>query len=217
MIKNSEWVMEELPPEHKDMIFFSPDCRENSFYSSKETSMFSILNDPSDSLHSILKALRDNNSLFFKKISKVSLSLKTFNLEKQKKVFRSEIEKAVNNYVLTKYNVRSKNNKSKNIDKLKILSEKINKNNTFIYNYDVIKSLNLFNNESLLIYYCPTQKDIKEKDHYKILDVLLKHYSKVIIHTYDNKLYKKYFKNWNKKKKPNQKNKFKIECIWKNF
>lgn len=210
MIKNSKWVIDEAPIDHKDMIFFSPDCRDYSFYFSKEVSCASILNDPSDSVFNILKVLRDSNNLFFKKINNLKLNNKTINAEKQKKIFKNDLEKAINNYILSK----SKKNK---MSELKALSDKMDKNNTFIYNYSLFDCLKLFNNENLFIYYSPGLKDIKEKNHYKILDLLIKHYSKIIIHTYDNKLYKKYFKDWNKKRKPNQKNKIKIECIWKNF
>jgi hypothetical protein len=212
MIKNSKWIIEEAPLEHKEMIFFSPDCRDISLYL-KEISTTVILNDPLNRFGSILRILRDNDDLFFKKIKSINLNSKTFTIEKQKKTFKSDIEKALNNYILSRYN---KNNK-KFIDELKDLSLNMNKNSTFIYNYNTIDSLKKFNSENLFIYYSPTIKDINQKDHSNILDVLFKHYSKIIIHAYDNKLYKKYFKDWNKKKKPNQKIKTKIECIWKNF
>jgi hypothetical protein len=209
MIKNSKWAIEEAPADHKNMIFFSPDCRDYGFYFLKEVSCASILNDPSDSICSTLKVLRDSNSLFFKKISKIKLNLKTINEEKKKKFFKNDLEKAVNNYVLSK---------NKNlVSEFKVLSERMEKNNTFIYNYSLLECLSLFNNENLFIYYSPALKDIKDKNHFKLLDILIKHYSKIIVHAYDNKLYKKYFKEWNRKRKPNQKNKVKIECIWKNF
>jgi len=227
MINNSEWVLEELPEQHKDMIFFAPDCKKCNFYFLKDCSKISILNDPTNNFYCILKNIRDND-LFFKKLSKINFNSKTFKKEKQKKHFKNELEESINRYILYKFSLRNnldiykknidcKNSITSGIKELKEISKKIQKNNTFIYNYSVYDSLKTFNNEDLIIYYSPTEKETEDPEHKKIIDIILKHHSKILIHCYENKNYKKFFKNWNKSKKPGQKNKNKIECVWKNF
>jgi hypothetical protein len=227
MTINYSWVTDELPPQHVDMIFFYPDCKRCNFYFLKENSKISILNDPSVNFYKILKGLRDNEQ-FLKKLSKLNFNLKTFKKEKQKKSFKSELEESINSYVLYKFssnnnlkdykkNADCKNSLCSDIKELSKISFKIEKNNTFIYKYSLIEALKLFNNEDIVIYYSPTIKEINSTDHKDVMNILLKQHSKVIIHSYENKIYKKFFKNWTKKRKPGQKNKNKIECIWKNF
>lgn len=227
MINNSNWVLEELPNNHQEMIFFAPDCNKCNFYFLKEPSFISILNDPSNLFNKVLKSLRDNEQ-FLKKISKLNFNLKTFKKEKQKKFFRSELDESINSYILYKFslnnnlkdykkNIDCKNSITSSISELKELSKKIQKENTFIFNYSIKDSLKLFNNEDLIIYYSPTYKETQDPKNKEVIEIILKHYSKVIIHSYDNKFYKKLLKNWNKKRKPGQKNKNKIECIWKNY
>ena len=198
-----------------------------NFYFLKENSKISILNDPSINFYKILKGLRDNEQ-FLKKLSKLNFNLKTFKKEKQKKSFKSELEESINSYVLYKFssnnnlkdykkNTDCKNSLCSDIKELSKISFKIEKNNTFIYKYSLIEALKLFNNEDIVIYYSPTIKEINSPDHKEVINILLKQHSRVIIHSYENKIYKKFFKNWTKKRKPGQKNKNKIECIWKNF
>jgi hypothetical protein len=227
MVNNFLWVSEELPTLHAQMVFFSPDCKKCNFYFFKEASQISILNDPSNNFYKILKSLRDNEQ-FLKKLSKLNFNLKTFKKEKQKKTFKSELEESINSYILYKFslnnnlkdykkNIDCKNSIMSSVKELSEISSKINKNNTFIYNYSLIEALKLFNNEDIVIYYSPTIKEISSPEHKDIINILLKQHSKVLIHSYDNKTYKKFLKNWTKKRKPGQKNKNKIECIWKNF
>lgn len=218
MIKDAHWVTEELPENHKEMIFFMPECNKSNFYFLKDESNITILNDPNSILYKVYKSIRDDK-LYTKKISKIKHNLKTFNQAKQKKTFKSEIDEAINIYTLYKLSKKNEGkiyekNKKNSID-LKDLS-RINKN-TFIFNHSLKESLKIFNNEDILMYYTPDLRDIKSPEHVEIINILLKHYSKVIINSYENPVYKKYFKNWNKKKKPNQKNKLKVECVWKNF
>lgn len=225
MTNNTQWLIDEFPEEHEKMIFFSPDCKKCSFYFSKNLAKISILNEPEIKYYKILKSIRDNN--FVKKILSLDLNLKTFKKEKQKNKFKNDLEEAINFYVLYKL---SKNNNLKDYkknsenkgsifaepDELKELSKKIDQN-TFIYNYSIIECLKLFNNEDIFLYYSPALKEIEKKEHTQVIDILLKQHSKILIHAYDNKIYRKYFKNWKRKKRPDIKNKIKLEYIWKNF
>lgn len=226
MIKNAYWVIEELPNNHQEMIFFIPEFNKSNFYFLKDSSNINILNDTSQSLHKILKAFRDDKN-YIKKLLKIKYNSKTFKEAKLKHKFKSENEEAINEYILYRLsknhegkiyqkNSLNKNSISCDIKELSNISSKLNKK-TFIFNYSLKEVLKLFNNEDLIIYYSPTPKDVKSPEHLEIINILLKHYSKIIINTYDNPIYKKYFKNWIKKKKPGQNNKVKIECIWKNF
>jgi len=227
MINNSLWVMDELPAQHANMVFFTPDCKKCNFYFLKEASYISILNDPSNSFYKILKSLRDNDQ-FLKKLSKLNFNLKTFKKEKQKKSFKSELEESINTYILYKFSLNNnlkdykkntdcKSSITSSIKELSQICSKMDKKSTFIYNYPLLDALKLFNNEDIVIYYSPTIKEINSPEHKDVINVLLKQHSKILIHSYENKIYKKLLKNWTKKRKPGQKNKNKIECVWKNF
>lgn len=219
MSKDLHWITQELPENYKEMIFFSLDISKYNLLFCKEQSNLNIINDPNTVTYKILKAIRDDSS-YLKKISKIKYNLKTFKEAKSKNSFKSDTEEAINNYILYRLSKKHEGKVYQKFNKLNQdliqLSEKIDKN-TFIFNYSIKECLKLFNNEDVIIYYSPDLKQIKKPEHLEIINILLKQYSKVIINTYDNPIYKKHFKNWIKKKRPGQANKIKIECVWKNF
>ena len=149
-MKDNDWILAELPENHKELIFFSPELNKHNLFFLKESSHINIINDPNDSIYKILKAIRDDNS-YIKKLLKIKYNSKTFKEAKLKNKFKSDLEEAINKYVVYKLSKKNegklyqKNTKNYgpitcDLNSLSELAVKINKN-TFLFNQTIKASL----------------------------------------------------------------------------
>lgn len=238
--KNKPDVVSEFPENHEELVYCEPFCGCCSVFLKKTPSKISVLNDSNLGIYTLIKTLQNNEKYFSNKLKKIKFNQSTFKSELNKKEFKSDIEYAINQYVLHRMSRASlcktyswsANKKSQidacswntNIDSLSDISKKLF--GVFIYNKSPNEIVQNFNCDNVLLYcnmpcYCGNKclktaykPEMNQNDHIEFSKLLLKFNGKVVLHNLDSPLYRKLYKDFNRKKIIN---KNKIEYIWKNF
>lgn len=233
-------IISEFPENYQDLIYCEPFCGCCSVFLKKQPSKIDILNDANIGIYTLIKTLQNNEKHFSNKIKKIKFNKTTFKSELLKKTFKSDLEYAVNQYVLYRMSRASlcqtyswsKNKKNQtdvcswntNFENFSKISERLFE--VFIYNKSPVEIIKNFNCEDVLLYcnmpyYCGSKclktaykPEITEEEHVEISKILLKFNGKVILNNLDSYLYKKLYKDFNRKKISD---KNKTEYIWKNF
>lgn len=238
--QNKTDITAEFPENYQELIYCEPFCGCCNVFLKKQPSKISILNDSNLGIYTLIKTLQNNEKYFSNKLKTIKFNQTTFKSELNKKEFRSEVEHAVNQYILYRMSraglcktyswSASKKNQvdlcswNTTIETLSEISKKLE--GVFLFNKPANEIVKNFNCDNVLLYcnmpcYCGSKclktaykQDMSQEDHIEFSKLLLKSTSKVVVHNLDSNLYKKLYKTFNRKKIIN---KNKIEYIWKNF
>lgn len=221
----SKWIAGELPDGYQNMVYVDTMCGNLGVFLRKQRSKLEVLNDTSNSLIQIYRAIRDENSDFAKKLYNVKCTQESFQkyLSNNSKPFEDYLDKAVNEFVVRKLS-RGENKTAfanKHVDWKKVAKELLDLHSrlseTFIMNREPIEVIQKFNSAEAVLYHsiCHPQKDQQMS---KLAASLKNFQGKVIVSSSDQRLYKQFFESWNLKRKMFTKlNKRKLHYIWKNF
>ena len=239
--KLSDIILEEMPENHKDLIYCEPFCGCCNVFLKKENSEITVLNDLNNGISNFLTVMRDDGKKAISKLKKINYNQQTFKKELKRNKFKNNVDYAVNQYILyrtsrgglCKNYCYSKNKRKKiedieswntNVENLNQISLKLS--DVFVFNNTAIEIIGIFNSENVLMYcdppryvknrksQCPYKDYMTEEEHIDLSKVLMKSNSKIILSGSDSLLYKKLYKDWNRKKISNKNKK---EFIWKNF
>jgi len=239
--KLSDIILEEMPENHKDLIYCEPFCGCCNVFLKKENSEITILNDLNNGISNFLTVLRDDGKKAIGKLKKINYNQLTFKKELTRKKFKNNVDHAINQYILyrtsrgglCKNYCYSKTKRKKiedieswntNVENLHQISLKLS--DAFVFNYTANEIIEIFNSEDVLMYcdppryiknrksQCPYKDYMTEEEHIELSKILIKSNSKIILGGSDSLLYKKLYKDWNRRKISNKNKK---EFIWKNF
>lgn len=233
-------IISEFPENYRDLIYCEPFCGCCSTFLKKEPSKISVLNDTNIGIYTLIKTIQNNEKYFFNKLKSIKFNKSTFKAELVKNAFKTETDHAINQYIVHRmsraslcktysWSAAKKNQEdfcswNTSVDNLHVVSEKLY--GVFLYNKPAIEIVQNFNCDNVFLYcnmphYSKSKclktaykPEMDEKDHIEFSKIILKFNGKLIIHNLDSNLYKKLYKNLNRKKIIN---KNKIEYIWKNF
>lgn len=237
-----KWILDNLPEMTGDEEYVEPYCGTASVLINKNKSQLEVINDLDPGIVAIFRAIRDENSLFVKKLKKIEYKKESFDKALTKIEFDNNINYAINEFVLRRMS-RSGMKKSFSasemksadhwltiIEELPMISKRIK--NCFIFNKPAIDVIKAFNHEKTICYVdppclqetknSPDEYEMTTDDHIELAKVLIDFKGKVIISGYYSTLYKRLYKEWKciKKVIPNntsQAKTKKTECIWVNY
>lgn len=238
--QNKADVISEFPDNYQELVYCEPFCGCCNIFLKKQPSKISVLNDPNIGIYTLVKTIQNNEKYFSNKLKSIKLNQSTFKNELNKKEFKSDVEYAINQYVLHRmsraglcktysWSINKKNQVdlcswNTTVDTLIEISKKLA--GVFIYNKPTQEIVQNFNCDNVLLYcnmpcYCGNKciktaykPEMSQEDHIEFSKLLLKFNGKVVLHNMDSNLYKKLYKSFNRKKIIN---KNKTEYIWKNF
>ena len=240
----SQWIVENFPENYEEMDYVEPFCGAASVFLNKNPSNGNeIINDLDPNLIKIFKALRDEPSLFIKKVKNTTYSERVFKREQEKNEFEDLLSHALNEFILRRmsrsglkkafgWSDRQRGGQPGDVNawktiaaQLPVISERLQK--TRIYNKPAIEIIDAYNEPNVLIYADPPylettrvspkayDKEMTIDDHIKLSDVLKQCNSKVIVSGYPSMLYNNLYKDWNcvKKQIPNHASQQKTKTI----
>lgn len=225
----AKWIISHLPLGYETLTYVEPFSGAASVMMNKKPSQEECLNDLDSGIVVIMRVLRDQCEEFIACLKKTKYTKKNFELAISKKEFVSDLDYAVNEFVLRRmsrgglkaafaWSERTRGGRPGDENAwttmhkiLPIISERLQ--SIFILNRpakDVIKAFNL---PSTLLYvdppYLPDTRQSKEvyqfemdaDDHATLANQLINFKGKVIISGYPSSLYNKLYKGWRCEKK----------------
>lgn len=212
------WILEKFPQNYENLTYVEPFLGTGCVLLNKKPSVEEVCNDPDLNLIKIWQALRDEPKLFLSKIKKIKHSEIVFKKYLNKQQNGDYIEDAIKEFVLLKmsrgglkknYLKESGADVYKNINEI---SERIK--NVHLVNKNPIDIIKSFNNDNSFLY-CnnPGLNDNNSNAHIEVAESLKSFRGKVIVLGENVSIYKRIYKEWNKKSIPDHPK----ECIWLNF
>lgn len=246
-LKNNfiNWVVSNLPENIEDFVYLEPFAGGSSILLNKRFSAVEIINDHDESIIEIYRAIRDEPKEFIRRLNLYKCCEETFIRSQKKNVFDDYLDKAINEYILTRMS-RAENKKSflsttcdkckttktssweDSIETLNSLSERIKQ--THIFNLSAIEIIRKFDSPNVFLFCDPPflletknkkkmyESEMTTDDHIELSIALNNFSGKVLLYGYSNPLYKRLYANWNLcKKKQSSKSKKTNEVLWKNY
>ena len=240
----SKWILDSLPELNGEEEYIEPYCGSASVLINKKKSQLEVINDLDPGIIAIFRAIRDESSLFVKKLKKIEYKKESFDKALTKTEFDNNINYAINEFILRRMSrggmkksfsaseVKDTNHWLTIIEELPIISKRIK--NCFIFNKPATDVIKAFNHENTICYVDPPdlqetrnlsdtcEYEMNTDDHIELSKVLIDFKGKAIISGYYSTLYKRLYKEWKciKKAIPNntsQTKTKKTECIWINY
>lgn len=236
----SKWIINQFPENYEEMVYLEPFCGGASVLLNKNPSKEEIINDLDENVILLLRILRDQCTKFIRKIKKVKYKEFVFNLALKKTEFSTELQKAVNEFVLRRMsngglkksfsrNEQGKINVWENIiSGVPNVSKRLH--NVIILNKSALPLLRVFNEPNTLIYADPPyltesrespniyKYEMAVDEHMELAEILNNFKGKVLLSGHPSRLYNRLYKNWNcEKRKASNQTKPKMELLWKNF
>jgi len=220
----NQWIIAQFPQEYERMYYIEPFCGGANVLLHKTPSNEELINDLDNSIVLILRIIRDQISDFIKHIKKIKYKESTFKNALEKVEFDSDMDKAVNEFILRRmsrggmkkafaWSNRLRGNQPGDVNawktivqQLPIISERLQ--NVCITNRSAIEILKVFDDESIFVYcdppYLPETRESPEvydfemsvEKHMELADVLNTFKGKVLISGYPSRLYNGLYKGW---------------------
>lgn len=222
----AKWIIDSFPKDHQSMDYLEPYCGAASVMLNKTKGLGKeILNDVDPGIIIIHKTLRDEPELFIKKLKNITYSERVFNRELKKKEFESDLDHAINEFVIRRmsrggmkkafsWSDRERGGKPGDVNAWDTIIETLDETaerlqESFIFNKPAIKVINAFNYENILCYVDPPyvpdtrtspevyEHEMSTDDHIALAAALNNFKGKVILSGYPSTLYKRLYKEWN--------------------
>lgn len=220
----SQWIIGQFPQEYEKMHYIEPFCGAANVLFNKTPAKEEIINDLDSSITNILQIIRDQVDEFTEVLKKVKYKEATFLEALEKTEFNSEIEKAVNEFILRRmsrggikkafaWSNRLRGNQPGDVNawktiikQLPYISERLQ--NVYVINRSAIELLKVFDDVNYLCYcdppYLPETRESPDvydfemsiDNHIELADVLNNFKGKVLISGYPSRLYNRLYKNW---------------------
>ena len=242
--KLAEWIISNMP---KHEIYLEPFFGSGVVFFNKPEVKIETINDINSDVYNYFKVIRDCPNELCEALLFTPYSRDEYENSYKHEANETDIEKARKFAVRcfmgfgnsNRYKNGFRTSQQSNSPQIPKLWKKIPEElhlasmrllNTQIENLDYKKLLQRYNSEEVFIYldppYLPNvrtpylyKNEMDIKDHEELLDIILKHPSKIMISGYSNPLYENALKNWKKLTKNNQveSGRIKEEAIWMNY
>lgn len=230
----SKTIIDNFPSLDEIEEYVEPYCGTASVFLNKNKTKTEVINDVDEGIISIFRTIRDECTLFVKKLKKIEHNKTTFEEALDKKEFGNNLDKAVNEFILRNMSVKSQKktyatSESWNsiLEELPLISKKLK--SCFIFNKPAIEVIKAFDNSKTLCFIdppCleekgvdPLECEMSTDDHIELAKNIIDFKGKVILSGYQSTLYKRLYKEWNciKKVVPHKIKYKQTECIWMNY
>ena len=227
-------IIDNFPALDEIEEYIEPYCGTASVFLNKNKIKTEVINDIDEGIISIFRAIRDECTLFIKKLKKIEHNKTTFEETINKKEFENNIDRAVNEFILRNMSVKSQKkiytnseNWNSTLEELPLISKKLK--SCFIFNKPAIEVIKAFDNSKTLCFIdppCleekgvdPSECGMNTDDHIELAKNIIDFKGKVILSGYQSTLYKRLYKEWNciKKIVPHKIKYKQNECIWMNY
>jgi DNA adenine methylase len=219
------WIIDNFPENYEQLNYLEPFCGAASVFLNKKPSKTEILNDLDPGVVQILRALRDENNVFIKKLKKIEYCKESFEKSLYEKTSKnSDLDYAINEFVIRRMSrgglkkafswsdrTRGGNPGEVNawitiLEELPIISKRLKE--TFLLNKNAFDAIKAFDEKETLCYvdppYLPDTRVAKEcyefeldtDQHIKLAHVLNNFKGKVVLSGYQSALYKRLYKGW---------------------
>ena len=225
----AKWIIENLPSNYQEMLYFEPFCGGASVLLNKEPSQEEVINDLDENIIILFRILRDQCTQFLRKIKRVDYEEVHFDAALKRKEFSDDLHRAINEFILRRmsrgglrkafaWSNRKRGGQPGEInawetilDLIPEISQRLQK--VIILNKSAIELLKLFDEPNVLVYADPPYlhetrespdaytHEMAIDDHIALADVLNGFKGKVLISGYPSRLYSKLYKNWRCEKK----------------
>jgi DNA adenine methylase len=238
----SNWIIEHLPPNYREMNYCEPFCGTATVLLNKEASVSEIISDNDAGLISILRSLRDEPEEFQERIKKTKYN--EYSFKKSLKLLEESqdyVEKGIHEYIarkMSKNGLKHSFSEEKDpsiwktscqqltLQQLTLIADRLQ--NTTILTHDFKEVIKVWNEEETLFYLDPPnlqqnqkseeEPDMSIEDHLFLLNQIKDFKGKVIISAIHSSLYHKHLKGWKcVKKEIGKSSDKKYECLWTNY
>ena len=96
----AKWIIENLPSNYQEMLYFEPFCGGASVLLNKEPSQEEVINDLDENIIILFRILRDQCTQFLRKIKRVDYEEVHFDAALKRKEFSDDLHRAINEFIL---------------------------------------------------------------------------------------------------------------------
>lgn len=220
----ADWIIEKMPEHHS---YLEPYFGSGAIFFNKEPSNIETINDIDEDVINLFKVIRNNTEELIKKITYTPYSRKEYDsafiVDKQdddielarKFLIRcwqgigshSKYKSGWKNDVQGRERAYAVRNWYRLPDRIYDIIDRLKE--VQIENIPAVELIKRFNSEKVLIYADPPylmntrmknmyKYEMTDEQHKELLEALLQHKGPAMISGYDNDIYNKYLKNWNK-------------------
>ena len=231
-----QWLLAQFPADYEQMTYIEPFGGGANLLFCKNVSKVEIINDLSDELVNLLRAVRDESHELIRRMHLYKCCPESFDKLDKKKNFEDYLDQAVHDLLLRKM---SRNGTKKSFAKpsspaawkngisgIQQFADRLKE--VFILNKPAFELMQTFDAEDVLMYVDPpylhdskskelTTSDMSIENHMEMNRILSAYKGKVILSGVMSPLYKRLYSDWNIAKKKINTSSKETEIIWKNF